>query len=158
MDSLALRPVCDADEDFLYRVYAGTRTEEMALVPWGEGQKQDFLRMQFAAQQAHYREHFPGASHDVLLADGLPVGRLYVDRREAEIRILDIAVLPEARRQGIGSRFLRGLMKEAQAAQKKLSVYVDATSPSLGLFRGLGFVRADGNGISCLMEWRPAAQ
>ncbi|MBN2387245.1 MAG: GNAT family N-acetyltransferase [Anaerolineales bacterium] len=158
MSALVLRPVTDADEDFLYRVYAGTRAEEMARVPWDEAQKQDFLRMQFAAQQAHYRKHFPEASHDVLLADGLPAGRMYVDRRAAEIRILDIAVLPEARRQGVGSHFLRGLMKEAQAVRKTLSIYIDETSPSLDLFRRLGFVQAGGNGISCLMEWHPAAK
>lgn len=156
MNSLARRPVTEADDDFLYRVYAGARAGEMALVPWEESQKEEFLRMQFAAQQAHYRKQFPEASHDVLLADGVPAGRLYVDRRAAEIRILDIAVLPEARRQGIGSRVLHGLMEEAQTVQKILSIYVDETSPSLELFQGLGFVRAGGNGISCLMEWRPA--
>lgn len=156
--TLTLRPVSAMDEDLLYRVYAGTRQEELALVSWDEAQKQAFMRMQFNAQQAHYLKFFSEASHDVLLSDGIPSGRLYVDRREAEIRILDIAVLPEARRQGIGTHFIRGLMDEAQAVQKSLTIYVDENSPALALFRRLGFVQTDGNGISCLMEWHPAAQ
>jgi hypothetical protein len=53
--------------------------------------------MQFAAQQTHYQARFPQASQDVVLADGVLVGQLYVDRRETEIRILDIALLPLAR-------------------------------------------------------------
>jgi len=157
MSSFDLRPVSSADDDFLYRVYAGSRLEEMAKVVWDEAAKQSFLHMQFTAQQAHYQKCFPDAIHDLLLVDGIPAGRLYIDRRETEIRILDIAVLPEARRRGIGSYFLQALIQEAQTNKKTLSVYLDETSPSLELFQKMGFIRADGNGISCLMEWRPAA-
>lgn len=157
MNSFELRPVSNTDDDFLYRVYAGSRLEEMAQVSWDEAVKQSFLHMQFAAQQAYYYKQFPEARYDIIVSNGIPVGRLYVDRRENEIRILDIAILPEARWQGIGSHVLRGLMEEARAVQKTLSIYVDETSPSLEWFRGLGFVQADGNGISWLMEWRPAA-
>lgn len=157
MDSLELRPISDADADLLFRIYASSRAEEMDLVPWDEATKQSFLQMQFTAQQAHYRANFPRASHDVILAGGVPVGQLYVDRREQEIRILDIALLPKARGGGIGLHFLRKLMVEAQTVQKTLSIYIDQSSPSLDLFQRLGFVQAGGNGVSCLMEWQPAA-
>ncbi len=157
MDLLELRPVSAADDDFLYRVYAGLRLEEMELVPWDETAKQTFLQMQFAAQQAHYQSYFPRASHDVILADGIPAGRLYVDRRETEIRILDITLLPERRGHRIGSHLLQDLMEEAKAANKTLSIYIENLNPSLRLFQRLGFIEADDNGISCLMEWHPAA-
>ncbi len=158
MDPLELRPVSAADDDFLYRVYASSRLDELNLLPWDEAAKQSFLQMQFAAQQTHYQGYFPNASHDVILAGSLPVGRLYVDRRETEIRILDITLLAEARGQGIGSHVLQSLMKEAQAANKTLSIYVERSSPSLTWFQRRGFVKAGENGFSDLMEWRPAGK
>jgi ribosomal protein S18 acetylase RimI-like enzyme len=158
MDSLELRPVSAADHDLLYRIYASSRAEEMGLVPWDEAAKQTFLQMQFAAQQAHYQAYFPQASHNIILVESVPVGRLYVDRRETEIRILDLALLPAARGRGIGSYLLQDLMKEAETAKKTLSIYVESSNPSLGLFQRLGFVKAGENGISCLMEWRPAGK
>jgi ribosomal protein S18 acetylase RimI-like enzyme len=157
METLELRPVSPANDDFLYRVYTGSRLEEMSLVPWDEAAKQSFLQMQFAAQQAHYQAYFPHASHDLILREGIPVGRLYVDRREMEIRILDIALLPAARGRGIGSHLLQELMEEAKAASKTLSIHVENSNPSLRLFQRLGFIKAGENGISCLLEWRAAS-
>ncbi len=155
MDSPELRPVSMADDDLIFRVFASSRAEEMKLVAWDETAKLGFLHMQFLAQQAHYRTNFPLASHDIILVGGDPVGRVYVDRRETEIRILDITLLPEARGQGIGYRLLQDLMQEAETVHKKLSIHVDHSSPSLGWFERLGFVCAGGNGISSLMEWNP---
>jgi hypothetical protein len=77
-----LRPVQEADEALLLELYSSTRADEMALVPWDAAQKQAFLQMQFSAQQMHYRNYFPHATHDVIVTDGQPVGRLYVDRRD----------------------------------------------------------------------------
>jgi hypothetical protein len=60
----AIRP---EDEPFLRRVYAGTREEELAVVPWSIDQKDAFLRMQFDAQHRYYQDQFPDASFDVVL-------------------------------------------------------------------------------------------
>ncbi len=158
MDSLELRPVSTADNDFLYSIYVDSRAEEMKLVPWDEAAKQNFLQMQFTAQQTHYGAYFPKASHDLILVEGTPVGQIYVDRRETEIRILDIVVLLDARGRGIGSHVLQDLMKEAETVHKTLSIYVESTSPSLRFFQRLGFVKAGDNGISSFMEWQPAVK
>src|SRR4051812_19114238 len=61
---ISLRPITDADLSFLYKVYASTRAQEMALVPWSDAQKQAFVRMQFEAQHKYYREQFTTASFD----------------------------------------------------------------------------------------------
>ena len=80
--AVALRPVDRvADADFLYAVYASTRAEELAVVPWSEAQKEGFLRMQFDAQDRYWREQNPAAAFDVILVGGTPAGRLYVNRR-----------------------------------------------------------------------------
>jgi hypothetical protein len=49
-DLITLRPAIAADRQFLLGVYAGTRLEELAALPWDEGQKEAFVQMQFDAQ------------------------------------------------------------------------------------------------------------
>jgi ribosomal protein S18 acetylase RimI-like enzyme len=149
-----LRPAQEEDEALLLEIYSSTRADEMALVPWDAAQKQAFLQMQFSAQQKHYRSYFPHATHEMILADGQPVGRLYVDRRETEIRILDIALLPQARGHGIGTQIMLDLMKEAECRKQSCSIYVESFNRSLGLFQRLGFVKTEESGASWLMERR----
>ncbi len=45
--TISLRPITAEDVDFLYRVYASTRADEMKLVDWDDAQKRAFLEMQF---------------------------------------------------------------------------------------------------------------
>lgn len=148
------RPVRDEDEALLLEIYSSTRADEMDLVPWSAAQKQAFLQMQFDAQQKHYLAYFPNASHDLILVDDQPIGRVYVDRRENEIRILDLTLLPEARGHGLGTLILQEMMKEAAETDKALSIYVESFNHSLGLFQRLGFVKMEESGASWLMQWR----
>jgi ribosomal protein S18 acetylase RimI-like enzyme len=148
-----LRPVQEADEALLLEIYSSARADEMALVPWDAAQKQFFLQMQFSAQQKHYQAYFPQAAHEMIKVKGLPVGRLYVDRRETEIRILDVTLLPQSRGRGIGTQILLDLMKEAEYGNKSCSIFVESFSRSLGLFQRLGFIKTEESGATWLMEW-----
>src|SRR5436190_17653520 len=100
---ITFRPIKAEDMEFLYRVYASTREEELAQVNWGAEQKKAFLRMQFNAQHKYYQESYPKASYDIILDEGREIGRLYVDRNENDINIIDIALLPEFKGKGIGT-------------------------------------------------------
>lgn len=91
----------------------------------------------------------------MIVVDGADVGRLYVDRREREIRIVDIALLPEARGQGIGTALLGALIDESQAAGKPLTIHVERQNPALRWYEGLGFRPAGEAGVYLRME-RPA--
>jgi GNAT superfamily N-acetyltransferase len=155
--SITLRPVRPDDEAFLLEVYASTRADEMALVPWNADQRQAFVRMQFAGQQEHYRTTFPTASHQIILSSGRPVGRLYVARLEQEIRIIDITVLPPERKSGIGSFLLNELLDEARQVGKVVRIYIENYNPSLRLFGRLNFKPIEEHGIHLLLEWSPQA-
>ena len=150
---ITLRPVTDADDDFLLSVYAGTRAQELSLVPWTTDQKDEFVRMQFAAQKRHYPAQHPQAGHDIICADQTPVGRIYLDRSGEKFHILDITVLPQHRNAGIGSFLLRQLMDEAGKAGKPVTIYVENYNPSLRLFTRLGFQRVEENGFQLLLKW-----
>ena len=158
LHQLKLRPVESGDELALLKIYASTREEEMALVPWSDDERRTFLESQFSAQQSHYRQKYPAADHDMILRDAVAVGRLYVARLNDEIRIVDITLLPEYRSSGVGSQLLAQLMTEADNAGKPLRIYVESFNRSLGLFERLGFSRAAEHGIHLLMEWMPNAK
>jgi ribosomal protein S18 acetylase RimI-like enzyme len=158
--SLVLRRATGDDEPFLARVYAGTRAAELAAVSWTEEAKAAFLQMQFAAQAQYYREHYPSTSFDVIVLDqpvGQPVGRLYVARWTDEIRIVDIALLPEFCNRGIGTTLLRQLQAEAQDAGKPLRIHVERFNPALRLYERLGFRQIEDKGVYLFLEWEPAA-
>ena len=155
LHQLKLRPVESGDELALLKIYASTREEEMALVPWSDDERRTFLESQFNAQQLHYSQKYPDADHDMIMRDAVAVGRLYVARLNDEIRIVDITLLPEYRGSGVGSQLLAQLMTEADIAGKPLRIYVESFNRSLGLFERLGFSRAAEHGIHLLMEWMP---
>ena len=154
--AVTLRPVTPEDEAFLFEVYAAGRQEELAQVPWDDAQKKAFLTFQFNAQHQHYQSEFADANFHVILDDSAPVGRLYVDRRADEIRILDIALLPEHRGRGIGGALLGALLAEAEAAGKPVRIFVEShLSRTQRLLERLGFEQVEDRGVSVLMEWRP---
>jgi ribosomal protein S18 acetylase RimI-like enzyme len=157
MDGVSLRRVEPRDEEFLYRVYAGTRTEELAVVPWDDAQKDAFLRAQFDAQSRWYREHYARATYEVVLVDGEPAGRLYLHRAESEIRIVDIALLPEHRGNGVGSSLLNNVLAEADATGRRVTIHVERFNPALRLYERLGFSVAEDKGAYLFLERRPAA-
>jgi RimJ/RimL family protein N-acetyltransferase len=152
--SVTLRPVTPEDEEFLIKLYRSVRADELAQVPWSDAQREAFIRMQFAAQQDHYRTHNPGATHDIIVLDEEAIGRLYVARREGEIRILDITILPEHRNKGIGTPLVKDLMAEAARAELALNIWVESFNPSHRLFERLGFSVVDDDRVNHLMEWR----
>jgi ribosomal protein S18 acetylase RimI-like enzyme len=151
---VTLRDKASADAEFLCRVYASTRTEELALTNWSDEQKAQFCRMQFTAQTADYNANYPNAQYSIIEKKGTPVGRLIVDRRASAVHVVDIALLPEARGNGIGSRFLRELMDEAKKSGKVVSIYVEKFNRALRLYLRLGFVVLEDKGVYLLLEWR----
>jgi ribosomal protein S18 acetylase RimI-like enzyme len=151
-----LRPVRQEDEEFLFDLYASTRTEELSQIPWDEAQKRAFLLMQFAAQQQHYRSRFPEGEHQVIVKDGRSVGRIYTARTDEEIRILDIALLPQHRNAGIGTTLLKEVLADAKRSGRAVRIYVETFNPSLRLFERLGFSSVESSGLHHLMEWRAA--
>ncbi|HYE15176.1 MAG TPA: GNAT family N-acetyltransferase [Pyrinomonadaceae bacterium] len=153
---VTLRPVSEGDDELLLAIYASTREEELAQVAWGEGQKEAFLRMQFEAQSREYRARFPDAEYDVILLEGRAVGRWWVGRAEDEIRLLDIALLPDAQNRGVGGALLKLLIEEARAAGVPLRHMVFVMNEGARRFyERLGFRVFEEVGAYLHMEWRP---
>jgi ribosomal protein S18 acetylase RimI-like enzyme len=151
--ALSLRSADSNDEAFLHQLYASTRAEEIAAWGWDAAQQEAFLSLQFRAQQAHYDE-YPNVDHRIILSDGHRVGRLLVSRLEDEIRLVDMALLPEARGRGIGAALLRNLLAEAALAGKPVRLHVEKSNPAGRLYQRLGFVTIGDQGTHYFMEWQ----
>lgn len=155
---VSLRPICSDDEEFLLAVYASTRADELAQIAWSEEQKAAFVRMQFDAQRRDYDARYPNSEYDVIMLDARPVGRLWIGRDEEQIRLLDIALLPEAQNRGVGGALLRRLIAEARQTGKKLRHMVFVLNPDAQRFyERLGFRVFEEVGAYRHMEWQPAA-
>jgi ribosomal protein S18 acetylase RimI-like enzyme len=153
-EAITLRPVSLSDEPFLCEVYSSTRTEELAPVPWNDEQKKAFLRMQFEAQHRYYQEQYPAGAFDVILIEGEPAGRLYVNRGPDEFRIIDIAMLPAYRNRRIGTHLIGALQTEAALARKPLRIHVERFNPAMRLYERLGFEPIADRGVYLFLEWR----
>ena len=137
--NVVLRDTTPDDEAFLFEVYASTRMDELAGTGWDENQKRAFIKMQFLARERSQ----PRVDDRIIVLDGRAVGRMLVDRGEAAILLRDIALLPEYRNVGIGTRLLEDLKKEATAAGKPVALHVLGSNPAVRLYERLGFHSVD---------------
>lgn len=153
--NLETRPVSGTDLPFLLKLYGTTREQELAQFGWTDEQKRQFIKIQFEAQSRQYRDNYPNASFDLILFDNVAIGRLYLEEYQDQIRVIDIALLPQYRCKGIGSRFLRGIKKGATVKKKPVSMHVQQNNPALHLYQQLGFNKVDEYGIYIHMMWQP---
>ena len=114
----------------------------------------EFLRTQFDAQDHHYREHYADTVRKLIQIDGARAGRLYIQYREHELRIVDIALLPDYRGYGIGGLLLGHVLDEARDAGKAVRIHVEKNNPAYRLYQRLGFSTLEDKGVYDLLEWR----
>lgn len=155
-NTLTLRRVGPDDEEFLLALYGSTREEELAQVEWAEGQKDQFLRWQYELQRNEYQTRFPDADYFVVLLDDQRAGRIWIGRDRHQIRLLDIALLPEFQNRGAGTVLLRHLIDDASCSRKPLRHMVFVLNSNAHRFyERFGFVVIDDLGAYKHMEWRP---
>jgi ribosomal protein S18 acetylase RimI-like enzyme len=125
----------------------------MDLVDWSQEQKTAFLQMQFFAQHKHYQQNYMDAEFSIIIIDGSQAGRLYLDQREDEIRIVDIALLPQYRNQGIGTTIINEILAKGKASGLPVTIHVEQFNPAFRLYQRLGFQRIADDGVYFLMQW-----
>ncbi|HEU4521836.1 MAG TPA: GNAT family N-acetyltransferase [Thermoanaerobaculia bacterium] len=152
--SITFRSRQQDDTAFLRDLYASTRSEELRVIDWPEQMKEQFLAMQFHAQTVYYDEHYDTSEFFIIEKDGRPIGRLYLDRQPEDLRIVDIALMPEWRGSGIGTMLLKEILEEAERSGTDVSIHVEHFNPAMKLYTRLGFEHVDTNGVYHLMRWR----
>lgn len=156
MPKFTLRPETPEDHDFILQLYASTRADEMALLPWSAEQKSDFLAQQAHLQHQHFHSHYPNAEFSVVMQNHQAVGRWYVERNFTHWQVIDIALLPEYRNQGLGGHLLQTLLTQAQSTGQTVRLHVEQTNRAMRLYLRLGFTVVEERGFYWLMECLPA--
>lgn len=155
-ETVELRPALPQDAQFLYEVYSSTRRDELAQVAWTEAQVKAFLQMQLNMRDQSYRMYYQELDDQIILFQNERVGRLIVARADHEIKLVDIALLPEYRRAGIGASLVKDLIREASASVKPLRLQVEKwNEQARRLYERLGFTTSGENDTHFQMECCP---
>jgi len=147
------RAATTEDEGFLFRLYAASRAD-LDLIGLPPEQKDLLVRMQFNAQRQQYSSAFPAAENTIILIGDEPVGRTLINKGAGDYRLVDIVLLPQFRGLGVGTRLIQDLIHDAEAANAMVSLQVRKENVALNLYRRLGFVVNQDDGVYVSMEWR----
>jgi ribosomal protein S18 acetylase RimI-like enzyme len=156
--AVTLRPIHENDGDFLLALYASTRWDELAQTPWTETEKRRFLRNQFSLQQQHYQAHYPEALRNIIYRKQRDIGRIDWIMLDTELLLIDIALLPAYRKQGVGSSLLRDLQQRAIQSRKPVTLSVTYFNPAIALYQRLGFRKITESGVHWQMQWTSPIQ
>lgn len=144
------------DREFLYRVYASSRADEVAMFGWDDAQSEVFLRSQFDIRERAYAMQSPDASNRVIMFAGENAGSMIVNRGSTTVTLVDIAVLPEYRRRGIASHFLRELQAHARDENRTVVLHVEKINANaFNLYRKHDFAVSAENDLYYEMTWTP---
>lgn len=151
LKNLSSRAATEDDQSFLQQLFASTRPQEMAFFGDNEDQKRAFISMQFSILPRSY----PEAEHTIILAGNVPVGRTIIDRTSDELRLVDIALLPDFRNSGIGALMVQQLLDEGRQRDLPVRLHVFKYSDAVRLYERLGFRLVEDDGSYLKMEWLP---
>lgn len=154
--SLQLRPITPQDQPFLYKVFVSTRPDIASATHLTEEQRIELLQTQFNAQHTHYTTHFSKADFGIIQFGNTEIGRLYLNRDEKEILIIDVSILPDYRSQGIGSTIVQAVLTEAKMTNRTVRIHVEKNNPAINFYHRLGFVQIGEKPLHFEMQWSPS--
>ena len=156
---ISYRTVEGKDRPFLLHLYAGTRYDvHEHMINVTPEQKDEFIRMQFEAQDAHYQKHYPDAQFLIIQHRKKDVGRLYMEEWPSQIRVMDITIDDSYRGKGIGETVMLEVIKKAEKKGKSTSIHVAKDNRALNLYHRLGFEIDGGTDVYHLMVKRVTDQ
>lgn len=129
----AIRTETANDTEFLVQLY-------IACSPLAAALPEPMLRQQALLQQTSHRAEFPAAMRRIVELDDIPQARLVIDWNGADsCHAVDIAVMPQARRSGIGWHLLHAWIEVADALRKPCTLEVLANNPARKIYERLNF-------------------
>jgi len=143
---LQLRPAARDDADFFYAVRrAGFQpyTEEV-FGPWIDANQRQWADRDFGELPIEIVEH-----------RGAPIGYLIILREADHVFLDEIALVPSARRCGLGAELVRAAMDRARDAGQELRLSVLVNNPAQQLYARLGFVITRIEHPRIKMTWTP---
>jgi len=157
-NGIRLRPATAADNAFQRMVHDANRWD-LAFVDGDAEFVQSLLDMQYAAQTEGHGAQHPNALYYIIEKTGTACGRLVLDFTETEVRIIDVALIPEAQDKGIGPTVLGAVQNVAgQLGAPVVLVTQRINTRAVRVYEKLGFRPAahQPNPAFVVMAWFPA--
>jgi len=146
LSAFVLRESGANDAARLRQIFASSLDSRL-LASLDDGSRELLIGQQVNARRVGYRHQFPKAKHFVVEVNGEVVGQLIMNHADDEIRIVDIALLPDFRDRGLGTAVLRQLLIEARQRRQPLVGSVASSNvDAIRLYRRLGFVISPDDG------------
>lgn len=140
--AIKLRAATPQDYDFLYDVLKATMQEYVDRTwGWHEGW-----------QQAYFRRTFDPTRDQIIVLGDQDIGVISTERREDEIFLSKIYILPEYQGRGIGTQLLKSLLTEAFQEGLSVSLGVLKVNPARRLYERLGFAVVEETETHYLMK------
>jgi ribosomal protein S18 acetylase RimI-like enzyme len=147
---LSLRPVRSGDEACINRIYRSARPD-LLLIDGEADLIETVQRQQFQVLQMGAGQQFPNAMHFMVEKVGSAVGVVMVDFGHNEVRIIFLAMLPEARGKGYG--------KVVRQVRCPLAAVVwHNNGQARKLYQSLGFVLEEPGAMADKLVWYPQAE
>ncbi len=152
------RPETPEDERFVRQLLVNAILDELGAHAWPEPVRAPLISLQYQARRSGARAAAGDVASQIIVADGEDAGWLLVADLGNEMRIIEIAVLPLRRGQGIGSAALGAILERAAGERKAVTLTVNGTNTrAIRLYERLGFRVADGDQVQSRMAWTPPA-
>ena len=130
MPVVSLRPAIADDAEFAYRTTRDTM-REYALATWGAWNEEEVRQRS--------SENIAAGLTQIIELGHTAIGIHVVEREPDAIRLLQIFILPEYQRRGIGSHLIERLLAEARSARLPLRLRVLRVNPAFALYQRMGF-------------------
>jgi GNAT superfamily N-acetyltransferase len=142
-EGITLRVAQPNDLEFLFSLL------EVALGPYVE---QTYGTWHRAEQHARFVAGTRPETHQVVELAGRPVGCLAVEWLPDQVKLNRVFLLPAVQGRGLGSRLVRQLLAQAEAAHLPVRLRVFKVNPAQRLWRRLGFAVVGETETHWLME------
>ena len=150
----SLRPEVEADAGFRLALFRASRGPGWDQIPLPPEMLTRIMEQQFSVQTQGYRAAYPDARLEIVEIDGAPAGRLATHRADDALHLIDIALTPERRGQGVGEAILRALMDEACGLSVPMTLHVALDNlAAQRLYHRLGFVALSADETHLALRW-----
>lgn len=149
-----LRSVHERDQEFIDILYRSTR-EDLLMLPMDPAFIDNLVRSQQQIHALGVQQNYPNAQTKILESQSQALGRMIFEHTTGDIRLIDIAVLPSAQRQGLARYMVQYLQQMAGSYQASLSLRVVKNNfKARRLYLSVGFQIVDEDEISEQMRWQ----
>jgi GNAT superfamily N-acetyltransferase len=152
---LSLRPANAGDAAFVDQLYRDARPDLL----WIDGDEETLRSVQAQQYQVFVQgtgANFPDSIRFIVEKAGGRIGVAVVDFGPNEVRVVFLAMTPEARGFGYGKGVLQGLQQAAWKVRSPLAVVVWHNNPrARSVYLELGFVLDASGAMADRMVWYP---